>query len=257
VDRGGWQIFAAQGLWGLGTAPFVVFGPIYQRQLGATALEIGLIGALGLVFATLSMIPGTRLAEDYWLRRTILVGWLLGVPAPLLFAIAPDWRLTAVGSALLGLAVCNTPAINVYLTLGVPRDRISFVMTTVLSAFSLGLIVSTLASGWLAQMFGIRWLFAGAFVLFVASAACVAVLPRKPLPPDASVRVAYRDLLRFRSYVILVALFTAVTVIIFIPWTFTTLYAREVVHSSDLTIGMLMAVFYPVSYTHLTLPTKA
>jgi len=244
VDRGGWQIFAAQGLSGLGTAPFVVFGPIFQRQLGASAVEIGLIGALGLVLGTVSMIPGTRLAEEYHLRRTILWGWLLTIPAPLLFALAPDWRLTAMGTAFLGVAVCNTPAINVYLTLEVPRDRISFVMTTVVSAFSLGLIVSTVASGWLAQMIGIRWLFAGAFFLFAGAAACVAVLPRKTLPPDATIRVAYRDLLRFRPYVILVALFAAVTVIIFIPWTFTTLYAREVLHADDLTIGILMAVFY-------------
>jgi MFS family permease len=244
VDRGGWQIFAAQGLSGIGTAPFVVFGPIYQRQLGATALEIGLIGALGLVVATLVMIPGTRLAEDYHLRRTILWGWLLGIPAPLLFAVVPDWRLTAVAGIFLGLAVCNTPAINVYLTLGVARDRIGFVMTIVVSAFSLGLIVSTLVSGWLAQMIGFRWLFVGAFVFFTVAAACVVGLPRKTLPPDAGIRVAYRDLLRFPSYVTLTALFSLVTVIIFIPWTFTTLYAREVLHGSDLTIGMLMAVFY-------------
>jgi MFS family permease len=212
--------------------------------LGATAVEIGLVGALGLVLGTLSMIPGTRLAEDYHLRRTILWGWLLTLPAPLLFALAPDWRLTAIGTAFLGVAVCNTPAINVYLTLEVPRDRISFVMTTVVSAFSLGLIVATVASGWLAQMIGIRWLFAGAFVLFAGAAACVAVLPRKTLPPDATIRVAYRDLLRFRPYMVGVALFSAVTVIIFIPWTFTTLYAREVLHADNLTIGMLMAVFY-------------
>lgn len=244
MDRGGWQIFAAQGLTGLGTAPFVVFGAIYQRQLGANALEIGLIGALGWVLATVSMIPGTKWAEDYYLRRTILWGWLLSLPGPLLYALAPDWRLTVVGSVFLGVAVCNTPAINVYLTLQVPRDRISFVMTIVVSAFSLGLILSTLGSGWLAQMFDIRWLFAGSFVLFAGAAACVAILPRKQLPPDAADRIAYRDLLRFRSYVVLVALFTAVTVIIFIPWTFTTLYAREVLRSSNLSIGILMAVFY-------------
>lgn len=244
VDRGGWLLFVAQGLTGLGTAPFVVFGAIYQRQLGATALEIGLIGALALVLGTLSMIPGTKLAEEYYLRHTIVVGWALSVPAPLLYALAPNWQLTAAASALLGVAVCNTPAINLYLTLGVPRDRISFVMTTVVSAFSLGLIASTLASGWLAQMFGLRWLFGVSFALFAAATGCVALLPRKTLPSDAAVRVAYRDLFAFRGYLALTALFTAVTVIIFIPWTFTTLYAREVVGSGDLSLGVLMAVFY-------------
>jgi len=244
VDRGGWLLFAAQGLTGLATAPFVVFGAIYQRQLGATALVIGLIGAVALILGTLSMIPGTRLAEEYYLRHTIVVGWALSVPAPLLYAVAPDWKLTALAGALLGVAVCNTPAINLYLTLGVPRDRISFVMTTVISAFSLGLIASTVASGWLAQMFGLRWLFAASFLLLMAATACVGLVPPKTLPPDAAVRVGYRDLLAFRGYLALTALFTAVTVIIFVPWTFTALYAREVAGSSDLSLGVLMGIFY-------------
>jgi len=75
IDRGGWLLFAAQGFSGLGTGPFIVFAAIYQKQLGASALEIGMIAALGTVLGTLSMIPGTRLAEVYHLRPTLLAGW--------------------------------------------------------------------------------------------------------------------------------------------------------------------------------------
>lgn len=244
IDRGSWLIFAAQGLSGLGTAPFVVFGAIYQRQLGASAVEIGLIAAIGMVVATLSMIPGTRLAEAYHLRPTILAGWLLAVPGPLLYAVAPNWGFTAAGTAFLSAAVFNTPAINVYLTLGVKRERLALVMTAVLSSFSLCMIVSTFLSGWLAEIVGIRWVFFIAFVAMTLAGVCVAFLPRKTLPAEAGQTVSYRQLLSIRPFVILLGLFTVLTVVLFIPWVFTTLYAREVGHASDLLLGGLMAFFY-------------
>lgn len=244
IDSGGWLLFAAQGLSGLGTGPFTVFSAIYQKQLGATALEIGLIAALGTVLGTLSMIPGTRLAEVYHLRPTLLAGWLLAIPAPLCFALAPDWTLTAVGSAFLGLSVCNTPAMNVYLTLGVPRDRLAMVMTFVLSSFSLGLIVSTLSAGALAQWMGLRWLFAGSLVLFALATLCVGFLPRKQLPPEVQLRVPYRRLLGHRAFLLLMVLFSLMTVIIFIPWTFLPLYAKEVGHVGSVGVGALIAVLF-------------
>ena len=244
IDRGGWLLFAAQGFTGLGTGPFTVFTAIYQKQLGATAIEIGLIAAFGTVLGTLSMIPGTRLAEVYHLRPTLLAGWMLTIPAPLCFALAPDWALTVVGTGFLGLSVCNTPAMNVYLTLGVPRDRLAMVMTFVLSSFSLGLIVSTLAAGALAQWMGIRWLFALSLILFALATVCIAFLPRKPLPEGVQVRLPYGRLFRHRSFLLLMALFSVMTVIIFIPWTFLPLYAKEVGQVDNLGVGALIAVLF-------------
>jgi MFS family permease len=244
IDRGGWLLFAAQGLSGLGTGPFTVFAAIYQKQLGASPIEIGLIAAFGTILGTLSMIPGTRLAEAYHLRPTLLAGWLLAIPAPICYALAPDWALTAVGSAFMGLSVCNTPAMNVYMTLGVPRDRLAMVMTIVLSSFSLGLIASTIAAGALAQWLGIRWLFAISLALFVLATICIAYLPRKQLPLEAHARLPYRQLLRYRGFMVLLALFSVMTVIIFIPWTFLPLYLKEIGHADELGVGVLIAVLF-------------
>jgi MFS family permease len=194
IDRGGWLLFFAHGLSGLGAGPFIAFGAIYQRELGASAFEIGVLAALGMLVATLVMLPGTRLAEHRSLKKTVIAGWAIAVPAPLCYAIAPHWGWTAVGILFLQLSVFNTPAISVYLSLGVPRDRIAAVMTTVFSAYSLGLIASSVLSGWLAE--------------------------------------------------VMLGLFMVVTAIIFIPWTFTALYAREAAHVDNFWIGVLMSVLY-------------
>ncbi len=244
VDRGGWLLFAAQGLSGLGNGPFVVFSAIYQRQLGASPLDIGLIAALGMAIGTLAMVPGTRLAERANLRRAIVTGWLLAVPAPLFFVAAPHWSLTAVGVAFLMASLVNTPAINVYMTLGLPRERVALVMTTVLSAFSLGLIVSNLLTGWLAQMIGVRWLFLMPFAFFCLAGLCIVFLPAKARPIDAAKAPSYAELFRYPAFLAQLILFTLVTLIIFLPWTFTTLYAQEVAHSDNLHVGSLMGTLY-------------
>ena len=82
IDRGGWLLFFAHGLSGLGAGPFIAFGVIYQRQLGASAFEIGVLAAIGMLVATLVMLPGTGLAERRDLRKTVIAGWMLAVPAP-------------------------------------------------------------------------------------------------------------------------------------------------------------------------------
>src|SRR4030081_1933177 len=244
IGRGGWLLFFAHGLSGLGAGPFIAFGAIYQRELGASAFEIGVLAALGMLVAALVMLPGTRLAEQPSRRKTVIAGWALAVPAPLCYAIAPHWGWTAVGILFLQLSVFNTPAISVYLSLGVPRDRIAAVMTTVFSAYSLGLIASSVLSGWLAQVIPLSALFWVSFGFFLLAAVCIAFLPSKRPPAFTVPSIRYRDLMRFPAYRVMLGLFTVVTAIIFIPWTFTALYAREAAHVDNFWIGVLMSVLY-------------
>jgi MFS family permease len=244
IDRGGWLLFGAHGLSGLGAGPFIAFGAIYQHELGASAFEIGVLAALGMLVATLVMLPGTRLAEGRDLRKTVIAGWLIAIPAPLCYAVAPHWAWTAVGILFLQVSVFNTPAISVYLSLGVPRDRIAMVMTTVFSAYSIGLIVSNLLTGWLARFLPLSGLFWVAFAFYCLATVCIAFLPNKQPPKFTVPSIRYRDLMRFPAYRVMLALFTVVTAIIFIPWTFTALYAREAAHVDNFWIGVLMSALY-------------
>ena len=244
IDRGGWLLFFALGLSGLGAGPFIAFGTIFQHDLGASAFEIGLMAAIGMLVATLVIFPGTRLAERRGLHKTIIAGWLIAIPGPLCFAVAPHWAWTALGVVLMQASVVNTPAISVYLTLGVPRDRIAMVMTTVLSAYSLGLIASNLLTGLLAQVMSLRALFWVATGFFALAAICIWFLPAKEPPRLTLPSLRYRDLIRFPAFRVLLVLFTLVTVIIFIPWTFTALYASEAAHVDNVWIGVLMSILY-------------
>jgi MFS family permease len=236
-------MFSAHLLSGLGGGPFVAFGAIYQHQLGASAFEIGLVAGFGMVVATLVMLPGTPLAE--WdLRKSIVIGWALAIPAPFFYAMAPHWAWTAGGAFFMQASVVNALAISAYLSTGVPRDRIAMVMTTVLSGYSIGLIVSNLLTGWLAQVAPIRTTFWMSFIFYGLAAVCIFFLPPKTHPKTSSGRVRYRDLMQFPAYKVMLGLFTIATIVIFIPWNFTALYAREVGGVSNVWIGALMGGLY-------------
>src|SRR5438445_11496 len=104
-------------------------------------------------------------------------------------------------------SVINAPAISLYLTLGVPRDRIAMVMTTVLSAYSLGLIGSNLLTGWLAELVSLRALFWMSAAFYALAAVCLWSLPAKEAPIFATPSIRYRDLLRYPAFRVLLILF--------------------------------------------------
>jgi len=73
---------------------------------------------------------------------------------------------------------------------------------------------------------------------------CIALFKSKQPPRFAVPSLRYRDLMRFPAYRVMLGLFTLVTAIIFIPWTFTALYAREAAHVDNFWIGVLMSGLY-------------
>src|SRR5256885_16776764 len=110
IDRGGWLLFGAYGLSGLGAGPFIAFGAIYQRELGASAFEIGVLAALGMLVATLVMLPGARLAEGRDLRKTVIAAWLIAIPSPLCYPVASHLASTASGISFLQWSYFNNPS---------------------------------------------------------------------------------------------------------------------------------------------------
>jgi predicted MFS family arabinose efflux permease len=87
-------------------------------------------------------------------------------------------------------------------------------------------------------------LFWVSFAFFFLAAVCIAFLPAKQPPKFSVPSIRNRDLMKFPAYRVMLSLFTVVTGIIFIPWTFTALYAHEAAHVDNFWIGVLMSVLY-------------
>jgi MFS family permease len=93
------------------------FGLERGVAVGAFVMSFGLAKAFGNLFA------GT-LADRFGRKGVLLIGWLLGVPVPLLLIAAPNWNWVIVANVLLGINQAFTWSMTVNMMVDlVPANR--------------------------------------------------------------------------------------------------------------------------------------
>ena len=86
-------------IWGLGEGTFIEFRPLYLEQLGANPVVIGsILGAAGMVMA-FSHIPAGILADRFGRRPIMWAGWVAGLAATSLMALADRLSIFAAAVA--------------------------------------------------------------------------------------------------------------------------------------------------------------
>ena len=93
----------------------------------------------------------------------------------------------------------------------------------------------------MAPLYALFWM---SFVFYCLAAVCITFLPVKERFQQVAAAIRYSDLLRYPAYMVLLGLFSVVTMVIFLPWTFTALYAKDFGGVDNLWIGILMAGLY-------------
>ncbi len=173
-------VFLSLFLWTFGLGLYNYVWSIYLRDLSANANEVGLVFSIGYVAGALTMIPGGILANRYELRRLLILGWALSIPAPIMFFYARSWVEVIPGLILLQVSAFNLPALNAYITGTVDKQRISSAFGTVYSAAPLGLVVSPAVGGFLLTWFQIRDLFLFSLLFFTVSTILLFPVKRQP-----------------------------------------------------------------------------
>ncbi|HUE76252.1 MAG TPA: MFS transporter [Chloroflexota bacterium] len=77
---------------------------IAEREFGlaAATAATSFIVSFGLTKAVLNLAAG-HLADRLGRRRVLLIGWLVGLPVPVIIALAPDWWWIVAANVLLGV----------------------------------------------------------------------------------------------------------------------------------------------------------
>lgn len=80
-----------------------VLPPLAKHAFGVTSLEltVSYVTAFGAVKAVLNLAGG-HLSDRLGRRRLMRIGWMLGLPYPLLIAFAPNWSWVVVANLFLG-----------------------------------------------------------------------------------------------------------------------------------------------------------
>ena len=117
---------------------------------------LAFIAAFGLAKACANLLAG-RWSDHYGRRRALILGWLLGLPVPLLVIWAPSWSWIVAANLLLGLNQGLTWSTTVVMKIDLagPRRR-GLAMGLNEFAGYLAVAGAALGSGLLAERFGYR-----------------------------------------------------------------------------------------------------
>ncbi len=124
--------------------------------LASTVIVTSFIVSFGLVKACANLVSG--LMADAWGRKRVLIlGWLLGVPVPLMIIFAPSWGWIVAANILLGLnqgfAWSMTVVMKVDLV-GPARRGLALGLNEFAGYFAVG--VTAFATGYIAAHHGLR-----------------------------------------------------------------------------------------------------
>jgi MFS family permease len=68
----------------------------------SSAIIVSFIASFGAVKAVLNLFAGN--ISDKWGRKNVLIlGWLFGIPVPIILLLAPDWNWIIIANILLGI----------------------------------------------------------------------------------------------------------------------------------------------------------
>lgn len=198
-------------LWGSGYGLYAYVFPLHIRSLGASPGQVGVVFSIMMVALAASYIPGGVIADRFERKRTILLSWFVGVPAPLLYYFARDYKVAAVGAVLYSLSMIGYPAMNAYAAARSPAGKTGFTFGVVNAGFAAGMIGGPVLGGWISGILGTGNVFLISFALFAVASGVIGLL--SPQAPDRSGHAGgsaagYADLLGHRQFLRFLATFS-------------------------------------------------
>lgn len=190
-------IFLANLVGSFGDGLYAYLLPLYVTEtLKATSVELGILFAVQLVVAAFTLILGGTLADKYDRKKVLILGWLLWLPAPLIFALAKNWTAMIPGMILYGFWF-GSPTMTAYVTSRADKETLTLTFATFSTAWSFGYIFSPTIGGYLSSAFGMTYVFYLAFVFYCLAAFTLVFLTSQHPPKDSQLnsRGRWRTLL--------------------------------------------------------------
>ncbi len=122
----------------------------------STTVALSFIVSFGAVKAFANLAAG-RLSDRAGRKEMLVVGWLIGLPVPILIMLAPSWGWIVFANVLLGLnqGLCWSTTVIMKIDLVGPSRR-GLAMGLNEAAGYLSVAAAALGSGWIASSYGLR-----------------------------------------------------------------------------------------------------
>jgi len=202
--------------WGIGEGMFVIFQPIYLKQLGASPQNIGwILGAAGLMMAVVP-IPAGHISDRWGRKQLLIAAWLCGVLACLVMALANTLFVFVIGILLYGVTLFVVSPLDSYLTAARGRWSVGRVITFSGIVYNGGVMLGPVLGGWVGDQYGLKMIYAVATCVFVFSTFFIFLIGAQPRdhhdPTDPPT-----GLLSNRRYLGFLSIFFLVGLVVYLP----------------------------------------
>jgi len=147
---------------------------LYVEALGASATEIGLIGAVQMLASALVQMPGGYIADRYGRKQLIVTMTLVAAFARIFYVYAPSWEWILVGAFIAGVCSIYQPALNAVVADSLPKDKRGMGFSVINLITSVSTTPAPLIAGYLFTLYGLvpsmRLIYKLVFIGFLATA---------------------------------------------------------------------------------------
>ncbi len=169
--------------WGFGEGMFLLFQPLYLKELGADPVLIGgILGGMGVALA-LAQIPSGYLADRIGTRPLMWGSWLVASFAAWIMALANDLSMFTVGLLIYGLTGSVLAPMNAYITSARGEWSAEKALSVTSAAFHFGMVLGPILGGFLGQQFSLKFLYIIAAIFFVVSSTLVLFIKKVEIEP--------------------------------------------------------------------------
>ncbi len=207
-------IFASNLVGSFGDGLYAYLLPYYMDEtLNASSVEVGILYAVTSLVAAFTLLVAGMFADKYDRKKIMVVGWIMWLPAPLIFSLAKNWLQTLPGMILWGFWL-GGPTSTAYIVTAADKSKLTLTFTAISAAWSFGYIFSPAIGGYLAGTIGMQTVFYSAFTLYALAGFILILISSQHAKGytyrPSEERYSFIKLLRTRKLLILSIFFASI-----------------------------------------------
>jgi MFS family permease len=250
LDRDLKLIFTTNVVGSFGDGLFAYLLPVYMGNvLGADPIQIGILYALTVLAAALTLLISGTLADRYDRKKIMIAGWLAWLPAPLIFAFARNWAEMIPGMVMWGFWL-GQPAGSAYILTSAEKGRLTSTFTIMSAGWSSGYIFSPAVGGFLAGTVGMKKVFYLAFIFYGSACFTLSFIRSQYANHEQNAsegEYSFRRLVRNRKLLSMSVFFAMLMSITMMFRNFVPKYLSDVYRYKDFEIGVLGSILFASS----------
>ncbi|MEM3090294.1 MAG: MFS transporter [Candidatus Bathyarchaeia archaeon] len=240
-------IFTSNLLGSFGDGLYAYLLPYYMKEtLKASSVEIGILYAITSLTAAVTLLLAGVLADKYDRKKIMIAGWLVWVPAPIIFSMAKDWIQMLPGMILWGFWL-GGPTSTAYIVASADKNRLTLTFTVISSSWSFGYIFSPALGGYMAGKIGMQPVFYASFVLYALASLVLAFMRSQHAPTSQQktpMNPSTTELLRDKKLIGLSALFASIMFVMMMFRPFVPQFLADAYNYGDFEIGVLGSIAF-------------